>query len=488
MFIFLPATLIGYHLLNCSKINITYSLTFLGIASLVFYGYWELYFLWVIGLSIIGNYAFGLWIGNPLITAKIRKIALILAISCNLLTLIIYKYLDFFITVFNKLLHLHMPTLSLVLPLGISFFTFTQIAYLVDVFSERVKEKNIIKYALFVTYFPHLIAGPILHHSEMLPQFSNKNKKDFSLDQIVLGLTIFSIGLFKKVVIADECAWIAEPIFTAVHSGVIPTIDAWGGALAYSLQIYFDFSGYCDMAMGCSWMFGIKLPFNFDAPYKSRSIIEFWQRWHITLSRFLRDYLYIALGGNRCSSVRRYANLLITMLLGGLWHGAGWTFIIWGGLHGLYLMINHGWRHWCKIYPMFVRYSKSKMHTYSSFLITQLCVVLAWVYFRSDNITVANRLVKSMFTLHRHKTITGVELLLIFIIYMACFMLPNVKKLFHRQEIGLVVYQSKSTWSLVDFNWTMTIPWAVLTSLLLLISILLILMIGDETPFLYFQF
>ena len=223
-----------------------------------------------------------------------------------------------------------------------TFYTFTQIAFLVDTYQGKVKEYRFVHYLLFITYFPHLIAGPVLHHAEMMPQFERKESYRQSAANVAIGLSIFAIGLAKKVLIADNLSPHANFFFN--QSDPQGLLVAWGGVLAYAFQLYFDFSGYSDMAIGISRIFGIRLPLNFDTPYRSASIVEFWRRWHISLSRFLRDYLYVALGGNRKGRVRRYVNLMLTMLLGGLWHGASWTFVIWGGLHGFYLVVNHGWQ------------------------------------------------------------------------------------------------------------------------------------------------
>src|SRR5262249_37293646 len=285
----------------------------------------------------------------------------------------------------NMILPWQWHALEVTLPLGISFFTFTQVAYLADVAYGHAYERNFAKYVLFVTYFPHLIAGPIMHHREMMPQFDTAMPR-LSSDRLAIGLTVFSIGLFKKVVIADFLATIADPVFAAAAKGAVSGADAWGGTLAYSLQIYFDFSGYCDMAIGMSYLFGIVLPFNFDAPYKAQSIAEFWHRWHITLSRFLRDYLYIPLGGNRHGEARRNWNLAVTMLIGGLWHGAGWTFVIWGGLHGLFLIVNHSWLKLTARVPMLARASETIVYYALSLALTQLCVALAWVFFRAESL------------------------------------------------------------------------------------------------------
>ncbi len=295
IFVFLPATVAGFLIIGKLVETPVARMIWLVLASLTFYGYWNVDFLPVIGISIVANFLFAL-----AITAypKHSRAIFIVAVAANLAALGFYKYTNFAIGIFNAVAPRPLQPLSIMLPLGISFFTFTQIAYLADVMLGRAYERNFIKYFLFVTYFPHLIAGPIMHHREMMPQF-DVVKPRLPPDRLAIGLTIFIIGLFKKTVIADFLSTIADPVFAAAAKGAVASVDAWGGTLAYSLQIYFDFSGYCDMAIGMSLLFGIVLPFNFDAPYKSKSIAEFWHRWHITLSRFLRDYLYIPLGGNR---------------------------------------------------------------------------------------------------------------------------------------------------------------------------------------------
>ncbi|HEY5310273.1 MAG TPA: MBOAT family O-acyltransferase, partial [Casimicrobiaceae bacterium] len=268
-----------------------------------------------------------------------------------------------------------------------------QIAFLVDAHRGLAREYNILHYALFVTWFPHLIAGPILHHREMMPQFQLRATYRLDWENIAVGLTMFVIGLFKKTVIADDLAGFVTPAFNAAATGTSLTLlEAWGAALAYTFQIYFDFSGYTDMALGASRMFGIVLPLNFRSPYKATSVIDFWRRWHITLSRFLRDYVYIPLGGNRRSSVRRYVNLLATMLIGGLWHGAAWTFVIWGALHGAYLMVNHGWRWLHHRFAVAALPGGGVLAT----LVTFLAVVVAWVFFRAPDAGTAFGIIAGM--------------------------------------------------------------------------------------------
>lgn len=342
--------------------------------------------------SVAFNYGAGYLIGHRFLSGP--KLLLSGAIISNLVLLGYFKYANFFIENLNHLAGTALMTSEFILPLGISFFTFTQIAFLVDTYQGKVKEYNFIHYTLFVTYFPHLIAGPVLHHKEMMPQFAKSSTYRFSYENALAGLTIFFIGLFKKVVAADGIAKYVGPVFAAHGSGIELTfLDAWGGAICYTLQLYFDFSGYSDMAIGLSRLFGVTLPLNFHSPYKSVNIIEFWRRWHMTLSHFLRDYLYIPLGGNRKGNVRRYLNLLITMLLGGLWHGAGWTYIVWGGLHGCYLVINHGWQ---LLHKRFWHGPSSKTMHAISVLITFLAVVVAWVVFRAENISTATAILKAM--------------------------------------------------------------------------------------------
>ena len=298
LFLFLPLTFAGYFLIAYLVEAPSAPLGWLAAASLVFYSYWDVRFVPIIVISILFNYGMGLLIAQQS-TRTARGWAFAAAVSGNLLALGFFKYTNFAIQILNAVTRVKHPSLAIVLPLGISFFTFTQIAYLADVYGGYSNERSFVKYALFVTYFPHLIAGPILHHREMMPQFGSKGSRRISAENVAMGLTILAIGLFKKSVVADGFSLIANPVFQTATQGHLHILDAWAGALAYSLQIYFDFSGYSDMAIGLSLLFGIRLPFNFDAPYKSQSIVEFWRRWHISLSRFLRDYLYIPLGGNR---------------------------------------------------------------------------------------------------------------------------------------------------------------------------------------------
>ncbi|MDP3840780.1 MAG: MBOAT family O-acyltransferase, partial [Methylococcales bacterium] len=342
IFAFLPVVILGFY--GLGRFSHHLASLWLAAASLFFYGWWDARFVGLLLASIAFNYGAGYMIGHSLADkARRAKLLLICAIVINLILLGYFKYANFFVENLNALTGSAITMAKVFLPLGISFFTFTQIAFLVDTYQGKVREYNFVHYTLFVTYFPHLIAGPVLHHKEMMPQFGKRETCRVNWDNIAIGLTIFILGLAKKVLLADSFGNYATPIFNAVSAGGHPMLfEAWFGALAYSLQLYFDFSGYSDMAIGLSLMFNVRLPINFNSPYKSLSIIEFWRCWHMTLSRFLRDYLYIPMGGSRDGKIKRYVNLLITMLLGCLWHGAGWTYVIWGGLHGVYLVINHG--------------------------------------------------------------------------------------------------------------------------------------------------
>lgn len=399
IFLFLPVSLGGYFFLG--KASRMFAAGWLSLVSLFFYGWWNPAYVGLLLASICFNYVLGVWIAKAGVRHDIgrRKQLFVFAIIANLTLLGYYKYSNFFLSSINDIAGTNWTFIEIILPLGISFFTFTQIAFLVDTYRGEVKEYNFVHYGLFVTYFPHLIAGPVLHHKEMMPQFSRESTYRPTLENISVGLSYFCVGLFKKVVLADGISAFVSPVFSSSGSEELSMAVAWGGAVAYTLQLYFDFSGYSDMAVGLSRMFGIRLPFNFNSPYKAVNIIEFWRCWHMTLSRFLRDYLYIPLGGNKKGSSRRYLNLMVTMLLGGLWHGAGWTFVIWGGLHGAYLMANHGWHT--------LRRTLGQELTRSTWfgralgrVVTFVVVVIAWVFFRAENMESALNILSGMSGIH----------------------------------------------------------------------------------------
>jgi alginate O-acetyltransferase complex protein AlgI len=340
LLVFLPLVVSGYYILL--PLHTRWRVIWLALASLYFYADWSARYLPLLLASTLFNFGLGKLLETK---TPYRLFVLRAGVGANLALLIVFKYTNFLVAQLDLRLGLALTQTDITLPIGISFFTFTQIAYLIDLSRGICVRYDLWRYVLFVSFFPHLLAGPILHHKEMMPQFARRLRIATYERQIGYGLLIFSIGLFKKVCLADPVAPYANAAFNASDHGVALSLaTAWCGALAYTFQLYFDFSGYSDMAIGSARLFGIRLPINFNAPYRAPSIIEFWRRWHMTLSRFLRDYLYFSLGGNRLGAVRRYINLLLTMTLGGIWHGAGYGFALWGLLHGGYLVSNHAWR------------------------------------------------------------------------------------------------------------------------------------------------
>ena len=397
LFFFLPATIGVFFILSGYR-HVTGAAAWLALVSIFFYGYWNPRYVILLMTSILINFAAGHAILKYRSAHRLdlAKRVLILALLANLGALGYFKYANFFVNSINEAVHANLTLAQVVLPIGISFFTFTQIAFLVDTFRGKVQESRFVPYTLFVTFFPHLIAGPVLHHAEMMPQFAQAKTYRFNLNNFLIGVSFFAIGLFKKVILADGIQPFVGPVFEADPAYQLSAVEAWGGALAYTLQLYFDFSGYSDMAIGLSKMLNVNLPINFNSPYKARNIADFWRRWHMTLSRFLRDYLYISMGGNRHGPFRRYLNLVVTMLLGGLWHGAGWTFVIWGGLHGLYLVVNQLWQ---TARERLLGHDLARSTRASRFLaasITFLCVVVAWVFFRATSIDASFRILGGM--------------------------------------------------------------------------------------------
>ena len=385
LFVFLPLVLVFFWLSR--PYNVKLSCLIMLVASVFFYSWWDIRFLPVLTVSIFMNFGFG-W--GILHYPHQKKKLLVGGIGLNLLGLSVFKYTNFVLDNLSVFSGIDFGHVNVELPIGISFFTFTQIAFLVDAYRNEAKEPDPVNYGLFVTYFPHLIAGPILHHKEMMPQFSDRTRRSV-IQGIMVGLAVLLIGLFKKVAIADPVSVYSTPVFLAFdRGGGLSGMEAWIGALAYTFQLYFDFSAYSDMAVGISYMFGIRLPINFYSPYQAVNIIDFWRRWHMTLSRFLRDYLYIPLGGNRKGKGRRYINLMLTMLLGGLWHGAGWNFIIWGALHGGYLVINH-------IVRSMGGLGEGRGRVFLSWFITFIAVIIAWVFFRAETVQGAVNMVQTMF-------------------------------------------------------------------------------------------
>lgn len=386
IFIFLPITVIIYSLL-LKKHLLTISKLWLITASIIFYAYYDPKYTFLLLISMLINFTIGNLFHEKLFLDSIkRKLLLSTGLVFNILLLGYYKYANFFIDNVNIIFHSDINIQKIILPLGISFFTFTQISYLVDEYKKEVKEYNFINYMLFVTFFPHLIAGPILHHKEIIPQFSEKRRKIFQYKNLIIGIFLFTIGLFKKVILADS---FSTYVNYGYGSTEISMLEGWIVVLSYTLQIYFDFSGYTDMALGSAKMLNIDLPINFNSPYKANSIQDFWRRWHITLSRFLRDYVYIPLGGNRKGETRTYFNLLITMLIGGLWHGASWMFVLWGGIHGLALCINKLWQK-----------TKINVANWINITITFIFINFTWVIFRANNFTQVKKILHSLVDFH----------------------------------------------------------------------------------------
>ncbi len=386
IFIFLPFSFFIYFFLLQKRLIIG-AKGFLVFVSLFFYSWWNIAYLPIILSSMLFNYIIGNSLNENFKKVRIQKKSLLtFGIIANIALLGYFKYSDFFIENFNFAFDGSVPLLHLALPLAISFFTFQQIAYLVDSYRGETAEYDFLNYSLFVTFFPQLIAGPIVHHAEMMPQFKKTRNQVKNYRNIVLGLFIFSIGLFKKVIIADSFAVWATNGFDIATT--LNLFEAWATSLSYTFQLYFDFSGYTDMAIGAALLFNIKLPINFNSPYKATSIQDFWRRWHITLSRFLKEYVYIPLGGNRKGEFRTYTNLFTTFLLGGIWHGAGWTFVFWGFLHGMALVIHRAWQ---KL--------GFKMNIILAWFITFNFINIAWVFFRAkewnDAIKVLNGMVGS---------------------------------------------------------------------------------------------
>lgn len=388
IFLFLPITLGIYFWLNKKRLTQA-SKAWMVFASLFFYSWWNAIYLPIMIGSILFNFAVGSTIThiNGVQTSKKRissKTMLIFGIIANVLLLGYFKYMDFFIVNLNAMVGMHLDFIHIVLPLGISFFTFTQIAYLVDAYRDEVKEMDYLNYTLFVTFFPHVLAGPILHHKEMMPQFDAVRNKVFNTKNITAGMYLFAIGLFKKVVIADTfVVWVTYGYGSADS---LTFVTAWTTSLAYTFQLYFDFSGYTDMALAVALLFNIKLPINFNSPYKALSIQDFWRRWHITLSRFLRDYIYFPLGGNQKGSLRTYSNLFTVFLVGGLWHGASWMFVMWGALHGGAIVLHRVWQS-----------MGFKMNALLAWFITFNFINITWIFFRAKEWKDAVNVLRGMF-------------------------------------------------------------------------------------------
>lgn len=439
-----------------------FGVCWLVLASLFFYGWWNPAYLPLLLGSVVLNYASGAAL------LKWRRIEiLVLGVCANLGVLAHFKYAAFFLENVSGLTGANLFIPQIALPIGISFFTFQQIAWLADVWRGKAGKHDFWSYALFVSFFPQLIAGPIVHHSEIIPQFRKKDVFTPDMLNFAAGFTIFTIGLFKKVVIADNLGrgMVDDAFFMAANGREVEFWTAWQAALAYTFQIYFDFSGYSDMAIGLARFFGIRLPVNFSSPYKARNAIEFWRRWHITLSRFLRDYLYIPLGGNRHGDMRRYMNIMIVMLLGGLWHGAAWTFVVWGGMHGVYLLLSHLWR-W-------------RMPLLAARTLTFFAVVLAWVVFRAQNGTGAIVMLQSMNAVPQGLPGPGFLMLAGLLVFVQ--LAPNTQEWMGNYQPVLEKVKPAGG----RIAWRPTRLWAVAVSMLFAVSVF---SMYREEVFIYFQF
>ena len=499
---FLPLTLALFF--AAGRFSPNGAATLLGLASLVFYGAWNVRYVPLLLASILTNFALSQILGDTGRQTGIRRAVFAGAIAANLALLGYFKYANFFLDSWSGLTGTTLTLWAIVLPLGISFYTFTQIAFLADTYKSQVREKNFAHYLLFVTYFPHLIAGPILHHAEMMPQFRKKAIYRPDPENFALGLSVFIIGLAKKTLLADGIAPVARAVFASADFGErIEFFRAWGGALAYAMQIYFDFSGYCDMAIGISILFGVRQPLNFNSPYKARSIVDFWRRWHMTLSRFLRDYLYIPLGGSRRSRPRRYANLMITMLLGGLWHGAAWTYVAWGGLHGVYLVVNHAWDWLHKRIAPNARPAGRFIRSLSV-LATFAAVTVAWVFFRSASFAAALRILSGMAGFNgidlpaksgaalaarlgmapvsHTPYISNTAILGLLLLLAICWLAPNAYQMMGARNPALNAVEPGTRWT-----WRPSLVWAVGLGVLGAVAFTAIFT-GPPSEFLYFQF
>ena len=442
--------------------------------SLLFYGFFHPPYLLLITASIVVNY----W-GAELAVAHRARSLLIALIVFDLGLLGAFKYLGLLVTTLNGIGDIEIPAFNILLPLAISFFTFQQVAYVVDRWRGDIGPSSFLNYAVFISFFPQLIAGPIVRYQYVSGALATHGAR-VSLDRFAWGVSLFIVGLAKKVLLADSFGDIADPIFDLNAQGESPArADAWTALLAYSLQIYFDFSAYSDMAIGLAALFGFQLPVNFLSPYKSRGIAEFWRRWHISLSEFLRDYLYIPLGGNRSGQARRLSNLMMVMLLGGLWHGADWAFLLWGGIHGGMLVLEHGFRVLrpglaC---PRLLRGSLSKLAGPATFLF----VTIAWVPFRANGLEWIDFYHALAFgagngSLGWHPT--GLVALGLLVIWT----LPNTMEIFshhdHRHEVP--AYQG-------FLRWRPSLFW-LLSAVLLLLAAMFVMLGGEPNEFIYFQF
>jgi alginate O-acetyltransferase complex protein AlgI len=495
--VFLPITLAGFFLLG-SMGKTRAAAVWLTLASFFFYAWWNPHYLILLLISIVVNYWVGVGI-NQARHGRMRvspKMLLTVGVVLNLCALGYYKYANFFIENCRHFLGVHWQVADILLPLAISFFTFTQIAYLVDAYHGVTEEYDFLYYAFFVSFFPHLIAGPIVSYRRLMPQFARVETYRFHSENMAAGLSMFVMGLGKKVLIADSLALPSQTLFDDL-SLTPGLITSWAGALAYTFQLYFDFSAYSDMAIGLARMFNVQFPLNFNSPYKALDISDFWRRWHMTLSHFLRDHVYIPLGGNRLGEPRRYVNLMITMLLGGLWHGAGWTFVVWGALHGAYLVVHHEWQRQTRN----LAWAHGFFPAAAGWMLTFLAVVVGWVFFRAHSFTQAASILEGMSGLHGlgvpenfipphpYQTtqvaaapeLHGQQILFLLIAAAIAFLAPNTDELFRIAER----YTDRSRSEIQGRVWQLNPLWALGTGTVLTVCLL---NLSSVSEFLYFKF
>ncbi len=469
LILFLPATVA---LFFCARSPRQAQLALIAM-SMVFYAWWSSLFLLLILAGIVINYAISRYLLRSADGPR-RHFWLVVGIIVNLLPLAWFKYLAFAIETLNAVGLLGFTWARVVLPLAISFYTFQKIVLLVQSYRREVPDVDFRSYALFILFFPHLIAGPITSARDLLPQFNNERTYRFNIDNFTLGLTIFAVGLAKKVLIADSVAPTATEVFTAAGRGdPIPTIIAWAGAVSFTLQLYFDFSGYSDMAVGLARMFNISMPINFFSPYKATSIADFWRRWHMSLSWFLREYVYFPLGGSRRGFPRHLSNLLVTMLISGLWHGAGWTFIAFGGVHGIALVIETAWKRTVGI----------PIGGAAGWALTLLVAIVGWVFFRAETMGGALAILQAMFGWGGIEgLILGPDLIWVLALAMLLVvLLPNTTEIFEPHRVAGLRLEP----GLWRISWRTSLGWAMLTSLLVIVCLT---RLGTYSEFLYFNF
>jgi alginate O-acetyltransferase complex protein AlgI len=494
IFAFLPVVF-GTYILIENTCPQSWKFSWLVLASFVYYAWWRPAFILLLVISIAVNAGIGAELrGTRLINKPARTAVFIMGLAFNLAVLGYFKYAGLLVASADDWFGLSFTVPNILLPIGISFITFQKIAFLADCYRGVVRNFSLLNFSLFVSFFPQLIAGPIVHHAEVMPQFAIARDRSERYGDFAVGWSLFCIGLFKKVVVADGCAVYANAGYNMLQSGTPPNLGAaWTSVLAYSFQLYFDFSGYSDMAIGLARVFGIRFPVNFHSPYKSSSIVDFWRRWHITLSRFLRDYLYFPLGGNRRGAVRRYVNLMIVMFLGGLWHGANWTFAIWGTLHGILLAINHAWR----ALPLSKSPILNGRVAHAGFVaLTFLAVTLAWIPFRSSSFTEAGQMVAALVPSHSkgaYEFVREVAAVRWFwrsdsgrwlaIVAAATFLLPNSNQCLARLSPVL----SQPGLQLLCRGTLERLDWKVAT-VLATMFVWCVLHLSHVSPFIYFQF